>query len=297
MKLLVIGATGLVGKNLLKLLEKNELNIEKYCFVSSMKNRNKSIIFLDKVYVIKCINDINLSDYTHACILTKSDVSKQITPSLLFNNVVVIDNSSAYRNCHSLTIPELNFKPNKRMYVNPNCCIIQSLIPLFTIEKKYEITNIFYNTYQSCSGGGKQLLDDFNNNKLLNCIPEIGFYIDDNTDEEVKLITETKKILNKNINVFASCVRVPTAIGHLVNITFECKNSDFNSIEKILNECTIYSKKVNIKDITNDFNVYTFRLKQLTKNTYSFYSFANNLLRGSSYNSYLTLKQIISNSN
>lgn len=278
MKLLIIGATGLVGESLISLLENSALKIEKICFISSEKSRNKLIKFKDKYYFIKSINDINLANYTHACVLTSSEVSKQITPSLLFNNLVVIDNSSAYRTRHNLTVPELNFKKNKRIYVNPNCCVIQSIIPLFHIDKKYDINEIIFNTYQSCSGGGYSLLDDFHSNKIKNCIPFIGdILLNNSTDEEEKMIKETNKLLNKSIPIYSNCVRVPTENGHLVNIIFKVNNCTINDILEVLKTNTIYLKSKVIPNINSDSKIYTTRLKQLNFNTFSFYTYANNL--------------------
>ncbi len=296
MKLLIIGSTGLVGENLINLLEKEDLHITKICFISSKKSRNKLIYFRNKYYLVKTINDINLTNYTHACILTSSEISKQITPSLLFNNLTVIDNSSAYRNIYNLTIPDINFKKNKRIYVNPNCCIIQSIIPLFYINNIHSITKITYNTYQSCSGGGQNLLEQLYNNQITQCIPFIGEISSDNLcDEEQKMICETNKLLGKNIIVNANCVRVPTQVGHLVNIVFETKNCSINEIYEILDNKTKYINNGILPDIINDSNIYTTRLKQLDNNTFSFYTYANNLLRGASYNTFLTLKYIYKN--
>ncbi len=294
MNLLVIGSTGLVGSNLINLLENSELEFNKICFISSLKSRNKILKFRNKFYVIKTVNDIKFSNYTHAITLTSATISKQIIPSLLYNNVVVIDNSSAYRNIYNLTIPEINFKPNKRMYINPNCCVIQSIIPLFYLNNLYNITDICYNTYQSCSGGGYGLYSSFLNKEISKCIPLIGEVILNDSAEEEKLINETNKLLNSNIKVSANCVRVPVGIGHLVNIIFKA-SCTYEQALAVLNEYTIYKKDISNIDLNNDFNIYTTRLKCIDFNTFSFYSYANNLLRGAAYNSFLTLKYIINN--
>ncbi len=296
MKLLVIGATGLVGSEVVKLLNFSNIKIDKICFIASLESRNKLIKFREKTYMLKTVNDIKFSDFTHALTLTSSEVSKQIIPSLLFNNLIVIDNSSAYRKHHYLTIPKLNFIKNKRLYINPNCCVIQSVSPLFYINKKFNIKKIIYNTYQSCSGGGYKLLSEFNDKKINDCIPFIGEYYDNSdTEEEVKLINESKKILNKNIDIFANCVRVPVGVGHLVNITITVDNSTINDIFEILNEHTIYQSKLEDISIKDNCNIYTTRLKLLENNTYSFYSYANNLLVGAAYNTFSTLNKIIEN--
>lgn len=296
MNLLIIGATGLVGNNLVSLLQKDNLGIKKICFIASKKSRNKLIYFNKKYYFIKTINDINFSNYTHACLLTSSTISKQITPSLLFNHIIVIDNSSAYRNFYNLTIPEINFKKNKNIYINPNCCVIQSVIPLFYIDKSYHINKIILNTYQSCSGGGYSLLQQLENNTINYCNPIIGEILkNNNTSEEQKIVNETLKILNKNVEIFANCVRVPTKIGHLVNIIFEANNCTKENIYDILSKKTRYIDHLQNVDLQGNFHIYTTKLKQLNNNTFSFYTYANNLLRGASYNTFLILQHIQEN--
>ncbi len=293
MNILIVGVTGLVGQCLLSLLDKSNIDINTITFVASSNSKNKNILFRNKTYLIKTFDEVNLKNIDIACLLTSSEVSKLYTPILLKNNIIVIDNSSAFREQYQLTIPEINFIKNKDIYINPNCCIIQSIIPLHYIKKEININKIIYNTYQSCSGGGNKLVTKLNNNEIKSCLPFIGEYCNDNTTEEEKLIYETKKLLSNDITVFANCVRVPTFSGHLVNIILEVDNCCFDTIYKILNTNTIYDNNCCYIDMTNNYNIYTCRLKQLNTNTFSFYTYSNNLLRGSSYNTFKILESIL----
>ncbi|MFI3329491.1 MAG: Asd/ArgC dimerization domain-containing protein [bacterium] len=296
MNLLIIGATGLVGKSLISLLEDSYLSFNKIEFVASIKSKNKIITLKNKDYTVKLFEEINLNDFNIACLMTSSNISKLYVPLLLEHNISIVDNSSAYREVYDLTIPEINFIKNKNIYINPNCCIIQSLIPLYYINNIHPIKKIIYNTYQSCSGGGYNIVNKFNNNELKTCIPFIGNVINlNNTTEEEKMIYETKKILNKNIEVFSNCVRVPVLYGHLVNIIIEVDNCSINSLKDILVNNSIYDITCYNKDISSDSNIYTCRLKQLNKNTYSFYTYSNNLLRGASFNTYKIIENIYNN--
>lgn len=285
MNLLIVGATGLVGINLIKLIENSNIKIKKIYFVASQKSNGKVITFRNKEYIISTFDNIDLDNIDIACLTCNTEVSKDISPKLINKNIIVIDNSSAYRNTYNLTIPEINYKKGKHFYVNPNCVVIQCLIPLFYIHKEFKIRKILYNTYQSKSGAGKDFLDS----KLNNCL-----FINDL--EEQKLIYETKKILDSNINIAANCVRVPVDTGHLVNIVIDVV-STYDDIVAILKASTKYINNNEIKDIDNDCNIYTYNLKQIDENKFSFYTYANNLLRGSAYNTFLTLKQITKKAN
>ncbi len=280
MNLLIIGATGLVGLNLVNLISESDLEIEDICFVATS---SKIVMFRNKIYNTVTLEEVDYSKYDICCITSNSDISKKIFNKLLEYNYTIIDNSSAFRDKYKLTIPELNFEESN-VYINPNCCVIQCTIPLFYLNEKYKIKKIIYNTYQSLSGAGRSAI----NNKIDYCIPKIG-EMNGNTSEENKLINETKSILNNDICIIANCVRVPVLVGHLVNIIIEIEDCTYENIYNILNDKTIYLNDVEMPNLKNDFNVYTMRLKQINNNTFSFYTYSNNLLRGSSYNTFLTL--------
>ncbi len=295
MRLLIVGATGLVGRTFLSLFENYNLNIELE-IVASEKSLGKKIKVNKKYYKIKRFNDVDLDKIDFACIMTNENISRAVVPKLLEKHIVVIDNSSAFRNTTPLTIPEINFIPLQQLYVNPNCCIIQSLLPLYHIDKTFDIDSITYNTYQSCSGGGKHLVQNLIKKKFINCHPLIGEYttIDDNSTEELKMIYETQKILNKKVDIVANCVRVPTNKNHLVNIVVTTKKQcTKEEITSLLNKKSTYIDTKLIPNSILDETIYCCRLKIINNNKFSFYTYANNLIRGASYNSLKILLSIL----
>lgn len=289
MRLLIIGATGLVGTNLIKLIENSDILVDDICFVSSSKSFNKEILFRNKKYRTTTFELVDLSKYNIACITSNALVSLKVFPILKELEYIIIDNSSAFRDSYDLTIPKVYMDLNSTIFINPNCCVIQCLIPLFYINQESIIKKIIYNTYQSLSGGGYNLLDS----KLTSCIPLIGL-LSSNSSEEIKLINETKKILKTDVEVIANCVRVPVDVGHLVNIIIEVE-SNIETIRTILINNTIYLEDVIMPNLDENNNVYTTRLKQLDDKTFSFYTYANNLLRGSSFNTFETINELYKN--
>ncbi len=283
MRLLIIGATGLVGEKLIMLLEHSYFNIKTIEFVASEKSRGQIVKFKNEVYTVKLFEEVDLTNIDIVCITSNAEVSKKIVPILLKYNCTIIDNSSAYRKDCKLTVPKLNFNKYDTLFVNPNCCVLQTIVALSTIEKECNIKKIIFNTYQSLSGGGRELLEL----GIDNCIPEIGEINSDNTtSEEEKIIEETKKILSSSSVIYANCVRVPVKFGHLVNIIIEVDDCEENTILECLKTSTIYSDNYDAIDIVDNCNVYSFKLKQVEENVFSFYTYANNLLVGSSYNTF-----------
>lgn len=174
------------------------------------------------------------------------DTSKHFSPIAASKGCIVVDNSSAFRMDPNvpLVVPEVNMHAafnNKGIIANPNCSTIQAVIPLKALDEKYHIKRIVYSTYQAVSGGGKSAVDDFYNTQkglkpqkwphpiYNNCLPHIDVFLENGyTKEEMKMINETRKILEKpNLKVTATTVRVPVINSHSesINIEFE---KDFN---------------------------------------------------------------------
>ncbi len=295
MNLLILGATGLVGHNLIKLLNDSNMHFENVIFVASSKSKNKIIYYKNIQYKIKLFEDVDLSKIDVCCIVSNSEISSKYFNILLENKIIIIDNSSAFRHLYKLTIPEINYRENEFVYINPNCCVIPTILSLNEIHKELNITKLIINTYQSCSGGGYELLNNLLNNQFKKCIPQIGNKYDyDNSSEEKKIIYEINKILNSNINIISNTVRVPVDIGHLINIHFKTKKQCTESqIMALLQHNTIYIEDISNINLKENSNIYTTCLKKINTNTYSFYCYSNNLLRGSSYNTFLILKNIL----
>src|SRR5574344_323940 len=278
-KLAIVGATGVVGSTLLKILEKKNLPISEYTFFSSKKSAGKKIDFMNKLYEIQELTDENIcNNFTYAIFCAGAEVSKHFIPIAVTNGCTVIDNSSYYRMNTEipLVIPEVNpedIKNNIEIISNPNCSTIQAVVALKPLHEKYKIKRVIFSTYQAVSGAGSKGIYDFENGILnymenrdinesyylqkfphpifSNCIPQIDdFVLNGNTKEEEKMINETQKILHdSNIKISATCVRVPVLNSHSesINIEFE-KNFDLNELINLLEN----APGIIIQDIPED---------------------------------------------
>ena len=239
-KCAIVGATGIVGRTFLKVLEERNLNIDEYVLFASSKSKGKKIKFMNKEYEVEELTDksFNNKRFDYALFSAGGEISKKFSPIASNNGCVVIDNSSAFRMKDDvpLVVPEVNIDKaykNNGIIANPNCSTIQAVIPLNILNKYYKIKRIVYSTYQAVSGAGLNGIEDLKNNtknkfKYLirnNCIPQIDVFLEnDYTKEEMKMIEETRKILDlKALNVTATCVRVPilNCHGESINVELE----------------------------------------------------------------------------
>lgn len=313
----IIGATGLVGRTLIKELEKSNINIDNLYLFGSKKSKNKKIYFKDKYYNIY---EFNIEFYDKIDIFffcATNEISRKHIPNLINKNCLIIDNSSEFRLLKNvpLIIPELNFNiaNNKTLICNPNCSTIEAVMILGIIDKINPLRKIIYSTYQAVSGSGIEGLSDYyhNTKKIYpynikaTCIPVIGKLSKNNyTTEEIKMIKETKKILGKNISIDATCVRVPILVGHGISVYIETKNKI--NIDKIKNKL-LENNNIKILDDINKNNfptaihtlnnsmIYVGRFKQSSKNSLSFFVYANNLLTGAASNSLNICKLYLEN--
>ena len=256
MRLAVVGATGLVGGEILNVLNEFNVPIDELLLVASEKSIGKTISFGGKSHSIIGMEEAVSAKPDVAIFSAGGSTSLEWAPKFAEVGTTVIDNSSAWRMSpdHKLIVPEINAElldTSDRIIANPNCSTIQLVMVLAPLHKKYGIKRVVVSTYQSISGTGikaiKQLENEKNNRKgemaypypiNENCLPHCDVFQDNGyTKEEMKLTNETKKILDPNINVTATAVRVPVSGGHSesVNIEFE---SDFDlfDVRKILNE-------------------------------------------------------------
>ena len=245
----IVGATGLVGSMFLKVLEEKQLNIDEYYLFASSNSKGKKVKFMNKEYVVEELtHEIPKRKFTYALFSAGGNISKEYAKEFVANGTTVIDNSSAFRMDEDvpLIVPEVNFEAIKdsKLISNPNCSTIQAMLPLYVLNKKYGIKRVVYSTYQAVSGAGKRGIDDLINtsnglkeskfpHKIYNnCIPHIdSFEANGYTKEEMKMINESRKILQlPNLNVTATCVRVPVMNSHSesINIEFE---KDFDLLE------------------------------------------------------------------
>ena len=241
MNLAIIGATGLVGEEILKVLSQRNIQLRNLILVASKKSLGKVISFQKKNFKLISIEECLEQSIDVAIFSAGKDISLKWAPIFSRKDITVIDNSSAWRmdDRKKLIIPEINGNElceNDKIIANPNCSTIQMLIALAPLHKKYGITRIIVSTYQSVTGTGRIALNQLNNeyNKIKgdmaynyqihqNAIPHCDDFEDNGyTKEEMKLINETHKILDDSIEVTATAVRIPIEGGHCesVNICF-----------------------------------------------------------------------------
>ena len=251
----VVGATGMVGRNFLKILDERNFPINNLYLFSSEKSAGSKLTFKGKEYEVEVLTEESFKrDIDIALFSAGGAVSKKYAPIARDNGVIVVDNSSAWRMDKDipLVIPEVNPEDitwNNGIIANPNCSTIQSIVPLKVLHDAFKIKRIIYSTYQAVSGSGMGGIRDLENgikggeNKkyphqiAYNCIPHIDDFLDNGyTKEEMKMINETKKILNdSNIRITATTVRVPVKYGHSVCINLEFENSfEMEQIYEIL---------------------------------------------------------------
>ena len=314
----------MVGGVLLEVLQQYNFPICKLHLFASEKSIGKEIIFKNKSYYIKELNDNSFVNCDFVFFVAGATVSKKWVPVALKSNAIVIDNSSFFRmdNDVSLIVPEINiddFNFDYRLVSNPNCSTIQSVIVLNTL-KKHGLKRVIYNTYQAVSGSGMKGINDLENtlegkepsfysyNISKTCIPQIDSFLDSGyTKEEMKMVNETKKILHlPELNIAATCVRVPILFSHAVSVLVELEK-DF-TIEEIINELkeqesiiVLDDKKNNIYPVSTIANktdkVYVGRIRKdlSSNNSLMFYCVADNLYRGAASNAVLIALKIIEN--
>ena len=253
--LAIVGATGMVGRTFLKVLEEKKFPINNIYLFASKKSAGKSVNFLGRDIIVEELNhDSFKRDIDIALFSAGGEISKEYAPIARENGVVVVDNSSAWRMDKDipLVVPEVNpedIKWNNGIIANPNCSTIQSVLPLKVLHDAYKIKRIVYSTYQAVSGSGFGGIDDLDNtikgleNKkypykiAYNCLPHIDSFMDNGyTKEEIKMIEETKKILNDDtLRITATTVRVPVKYGHSISINVEFeKDFDIEDVFKLL---------------------------------------------------------------
>ncbi|MEO0129162.1 MAG: aspartate-semialdehyde dehydrogenase [candidate division WOR-3 bacterium] len=250
-KVLILGATGLVGQEVLKILEQRNFPIGELFLFASERSEGTTIHFRDREYeVFSTYEDfIGKVDIVFGCL--DEPLSKEIIPKFK-DKSIVIDNSPAFRMDPDvpLVIPEINpqkIKEHKGIIANPNCSTIQMLVPLYPLHKKAKIKRIFVATYQSVSGYGKSAVEQlkleleyiaadqavprfedsvFPHQIGANIIPQIGRFNElGYTSEEMKMLNETRKIFDDDsILVSPTCVRIPVFYGHSEAVSVEFEN-------------------------------------------------------------------------
>ena len=323
MKLAIVGATGMVGNEILKIIQEKSLVYSELILVASKKSKGKELIINNKSHFIIDLDEMLVKKPDLALFSAGSHISKIWAPKLAQIGCKVIDNSSYWRMVenHKLIIPEINgaqLEKNDTIVANPNCSTIQLLIAIAPLHKKYKIKRIVISTYQSVTGTGKQAVDQLNNEEqglagemayphpiYRNALPHIDDFEDNGyTKEEMKMVNETHKILDKSIAITATAVRIPIEGGHCesVNIAF---SNDFiiNDIYKTLNNTkglkvvddihkNSYPMPINSKG-KDDVFVGRIRRDHSEKNSLNLWIVADNLRKGAATNTVQIAEYII----
>lgn len=324
-KLAIVGATGLVGRTVLKILEEKNLPIYEYVLFSSKKSAGSVIHFMDKNYTVKELTENSFSDehFDFSIFSAGGETSLKYSPIAAKSGCIVIDNSSAFRMEKDvpLVVPEVNpedIKLNKGIIANPNCSTIQSMLPIKALDEKYNVKRIVYSTYQAVSGAGRYGIEDLENgHKNLppkkfpypiynNCLPHIDVFNENGyTKEEEKMINETRKILHKpDLKITATCVRVPVINCHCesINLEFE-KEFDmedvYNTLENFENITVMDNTKENLYPIPTEVsgkdNVFVGRIRRdySIENGLNLWVVADNIRKGAATNAIQILEKLI----
>ena len=323
-KLAIVGATGLVGRTALKVLEEKNLPNFEYKLFCSKKSAGTKINFMGKEYIANELTETSFDEgFDFAIFSAGGETSKKFAPIAASKGCIVIDNSSYWRMHEDvpLVVPEVNpeeIKKNTGIIANPNCSTIQAVVPLKPLHDRYKIKRIVYSTYQAVSGAGKNGLEDLLSNASYqdlkkfphpihnNCLPHIDVFMEDGyTKEEHKMIDETKKILgDSSIRITATTVRVPVENCHGESINVEFENDfDLEEVKSILKNSEgiiLYDDPENniypLASVANGRDeVFVGRLRRdySQANTLNFWCVADNIRKGAATNAIQIMEKMI----
>ena len=245
----VVGATGAVGREMLKTLHERNFPVKEVAALASGRSAGTRVSFGDKdILTVQSLDAFDFHGWDIGLFSPGAAISAVHAPRAAEAGCIVIDNTSQFRMDHDvpLVVPEVNpqalTKIRRGIIANPNCSTIQMVVALKPLHDRFKIKRVVVSTYQSVSGAGKEGMDElfsqtkasfvndpakpevFTKTIAFNCIPHIDKFMDDgSTKEEWKMVVETKKILDPDIKLIATCVRVPVFIGHAeaINVEFE----------------------------------------------------------------------------
>ena len=320
MDIAIVGATGNVGRKLLEVIEKLNFEFSELYLIASDKSIGKKITFKKKTYSIVGLSDFDFSKVKIAFFSAGSVIAEKWAP-IAAKKTIVIDNSKHFRMNKEipLVVPEVNAEAlklykNKNIIANANCSTIQLVLALKPLHDQFKIKRVVVSTYQSVSGAGKNhmteleeqsklVLDkqkvsskNFTKQIAFNVIPHIDSFMEDgSTKEEWKMAVETKKILDPNIVLSATCVRVPVFVGHSESVNIEFKSEvNAKQIRQCLEKapgCKVVDETKNGGYITpaessGDFVTYISRIRddQTQKNSINMWVVSDNLLKGAALN-------------
>lgn len=255
LRIAIVGATGLVGRTFLRVLEKTNLPISKIGLYASARSEGQSLLFKGEMLRVDDIRNVDFSEYDVAFFSAGKDASQKYVPLAVSKGTLVIDNGSFWR-MHKdvpLVVPEVNFSSalkHKGIIANPNCSTIQLVVAINPIKINFGLKKVEVSTYQAVSGAGQKGIDKLLHELETEAIEDtismhpIAFNIIfhkipaqfEFSEEESKIINETKKILDaKNLKVSATCVRIPVLVSHCESVSIETQQPfDLKEISEIL---------------------------------------------------------------
>ncbi len=304
----LVGATGLIGKKFIEVLQKENFPVGKIKLFASKKSAGKTVYAFGKELTVQTLSDGCFLGLDIVFFSAGKEVSLKYAPKAINDGAFVIDNSSAFRkkDLVPLVIPEINGDLLKtsvsRLISNPNCSTAIAILPLYRLDQLFGVKRIIFTTFQAVSGSGQKGVDDlkrckkggkpqfFPLNIAKNCIAKIGdFDIFGYTDEELKMVNETQKIFGKKIDVSATCVRVPINNCHGVSVEVEFEKEFFEEdIKGILNStagvkvCDLPSFEY--ADGKGEILVGRIKKSLAFKNGISYFCVGDNSLKGASLN-------------
>ena len=323
MNIAIVGATGNVGTEMLEILAQSDIETTNVYAVASRRSIGRVVSFGDKELKCKDLEQFDFSDIDIVLMSAGGAISKEWSPKIVAQGAkVVIDNSSTWRMDPDvpLVVPEVNADAvdgykKKGIIANPNCSTIQMVVALKPLHDKAGIKRVVVSTYQSTSGGGRAAMDElwiqtkgmyvndtptpdkFSKQIAFNVIPQIDVMMDGgDTKEEWKMKVETMKIIDPKIKVTATCVRVPTFVGHAEAINVECESEmDADIARSILREspCVmVYDKPEDVGgfitpvESAGEFATYVSRIRDdsTQDNTINMWVVADNLRKGAALN-------------
>jgi aspartate-semialdehyde dehydrogenase len=332
MNIAIVGATGNVGRKMLEVLEQKKLPIDELYLVASSRSAGKKLSFNGKDYEVYNLETFDFSKAQITFFAAGSKISEEYALKAAKYSTV-IDNSSFFRMDPDvpLIVPQVNLENAKNLIkniiANPNCSTAQLVIVLKPLHDLFNIERVVISTYQSVSGAGKAPMDElikqtklFLNNEEIksinftkqiafNAIPHIDVFSDDGyTKEELKMVNETKKILDNKIKLTATCVRIPVLVSHSesVNIQFE-KSFTLEKVRSALENaegCEVIDQRENGGYITpleaegkNETYISRIREDKTNKNSLDLWIVSDNLLRGAALNAVEIAETLIKNNN
>ncbi len=320
----VVGATGMVGRTFLKVLEEEKLPVENYYLFASKRSAGTKLEFMGKEYIVEELNESSFDRGIDIALFSAGgSTSEKFAPIAAAKGCVVIDNSSAWRMDENvpLVVPEVNpldIKKNNGIIANPNCSTIQAMVALKPLDDKYRIKRIVYSTYQAVSGAGLGGWNDLENGLkgekpqkfphpiANNCLPHIDVFLPNGyTKEEMKMVNETHKILGRDdIRITATTVRVPVFNSHseAINVEFE-KPFELAELVQALKEApgitvqddpenNVYPMAINATG-TNDTYVGRIRRDESVESGVNLWVVADNIRKGAAANAVQIAKKLI----